>query len=50
MAYGYIARSIAHFVSSREFASGLEDAGFRVVAVHERLGGGIAVHHGVRVD
>lgn len=49
MAYGYIARSIAHFVSWQTFARGLEASGFRVVRVLPRLGGGIALHHAIRV-
>jgi ubiquinone/menaquinone biosynthesis C-methylase UbiE len=48
MAYGYIARSIEHFVSWTQFARTLEDAGFRMVAVRRFLGGGIAIHHAVR--
>ena len=48
MIYGYIARSIDHFVSWQGFSAGLEDAGFRVQSVRRFLGGGIAIHHGVR--
>jgi demethylmenaquinone methyltransferase / 2-methoxy-6-polyprenyl-1,4-benzoquinol methylase len=48
MAYGYIAHSIAHFTTAREFAAALERSGFEVVAIHQRLGGGIALHHARR--
>jgi demethylmenaquinone methyltransferase/2-methoxy-6-polyprenyl-1,4-benzoquinol methylase len=48
MAYGYIARSIAHFTSANGFARALERAGFRVTHVDRRLGGGIALHTAVR--
>jgi demethylmenaquinone methyltransferase/2-methoxy-6-polyprenyl-1,4-benzoquinol methylase len=48
MAYGYIARSIAHFATAHELTGALERAGFRVVATHRRLAGGIALHHAVR--
>jgi demethylmenaquinone methyltransferase/2-methoxy-6-polyprenyl-1,4-benzoquinol methylase len=48
MAYGYIARSIDHFVSADRFATGLATAGFDVVAVRRYLGGGVAIHHAVR--
>lgn len=42
--YGYIARSIDHFMSWQEFSALLEREGFRVVRVTRHLGGGIAVH------
>jgi demethylmenaquinone methyltransferase/2-methoxy-6-polyprenyl-1,4-benzoquinol methylase len=48
MAYGYIARSIAHYATAGEFGEALEHAGFSVVATQRRLGGGIALHHAVR--
>jgi hypothetical protein len=48
MAYGYIARSIDHFVSWRRFADALDAAGFRVLGVRRFLGGGIALHHAER--
>ena len=48
VAYGYIARSIAHFTTATDFASALEASGFRVVAAQRRLGGGIAIHHAER--
>jgi demethylmenaquinone methyltransferase/2-methoxy-6-polyprenyl-1,4-benzoquinol methylase len=42
--YGYIARSIDHFVSWREFAAALEQSGFVVERVRRHLLGGIAMH------
>lgn len=48
MAYGYIARSIAHFTTAGDFGRGLENAGFRLVATRLRLAGGIALHHAVK--
>jgi demethylmenaquinone methyltransferase/2-methoxy-6-polyprenyl-1,4-benzoquinol methylase len=48
MTYGYIARSIDHFVSWQEFSDGLHAGGFRVGAVRRYVGGGIAMHHAVR--
>jgi demethylmenaquinone methyltransferase/2-methoxy-6-polyprenyl-1,4-benzoquinol methylase len=48
MTYGYIARSIDHFVSWQAFSDGLEAAGFRVVNVRRFLAGGIAIHHAER--
>jgi demethylmenaquinone methyltransferase/2-methoxy-6-polyprenyl-1,4-benzoquinol methylase len=48
MAYGYIARSIAHFTTADGFTDALEASGFRISGVHRRLGGGIALHHAVR--
>jgi len=48
MAYGYIARSIDHFVSAERFAATLATAGFDVTAVRRFLGGGIAIHQAVR--
>ncbi len=49
MAYGYIARSIDHFVSWQEFGRALGDAGFRLTSARSHLGGGIAIHHAIRV-
>jgi demethylmenaquinone methyltransferase/2-methoxy-6-polyprenyl-1,4-benzoquinol methylase len=48
MAYGYIARSIAHFTSAGAFARTLEASGFDVTCMDRRLGGGIALHTAVR--
>ena len=48
MAYGYIAHSIAHFTTAREFARQLEASGFSVIGTQLRLGGGIALHHAQR--
>jgi demethylmenaquinone methyltransferase/2-methoxy-6-polyprenyl-1,4-benzoquinol methylase len=42
--YGYIAKSIAHFVSWQDFSVLLETHGFAVSFVRRFLGGGIAVH------
>jgi demethylmenaquinone methyltransferase/2-methoxy-6-polyprenyl-1,4-benzoquinol methylase len=42
--YGYIARSIQHFVSWQAFAAALGRHGFRVRAVRRWLGGGVALH------
>jgi demethylmenaquinone methyltransferase / 2-methoxy-6-polyprenyl-1,4-benzoquinol methylase len=46
--YGYIARSIDHFVSWQEFSRMLEGNGFRVHQVMRHLGGGIAIHVATR--
>ena len=46
--YGYIARSIDHFMSWQEFSALLEREGLRVVRVTRHLGGGIAVHEAER--
>ena len=48
VAYGYIAHSIRHFTTARDFSTALEASGFEVVAMHPRLGRGIALHHAVR--
>ena len=48
MAYGYIARSIAHFTTAGGFASHLEASGFRVIETRPKLGGGIVLHHAQR--
>ena len=42
--YGYIARSIDHFVSASDFARALEAAGFVVERVERKLLGGVAMH------
>jgi ubiquinone/menaquinone biosynthesis methyltransferase len=47
--YGYIARSVDHFVTIDEFNTALVECGFTVERVHSRLQGGIAVHHALRV-
>jgi len=47
--YGYIARSIEAFVSAGGFARALQVAGFRVVGVRNKLGGGVAMHIAVRI-
>lgn len=46
--YGYIARSIAAFVTAREFADGLRELGFSDVRERRYLGGGVAVHVATR--
>jgi demethylmenaquinone methyltransferase/2-methoxy-6-polyprenyl-1,4-benzoquinol methylase len=43
-AYGYIARSIAGYVSAAAFSEDLAGAGLRVETVLRRLGGGIGLH------
>ncbi len=47
--YGYIARSIAHFMSWQSFSQLLAGEGFAVQRVTRHLGGGIAVHEARRV-
>ncbi len=42
--YGYIARSIAHFVTEAEFSALLDEEGFEVVSVRRHLFGGVARH------
>jgi demethylmenaquinone methyltransferase/2-methoxy-6-polyprenyl-1,4-benzoquinol methylase len=42
--YGYIARSIDHFMSWQRFSGALESHGFRVRRVRRWLGGGVAMH------
>lgn len=42
--YGYIARSIAHFMTEAEFSALLHDEGFDVVSVQRHLFGGVARH------
>lgn len=46
--YGYIARSIARFMSWQDMSALLEREGFRLVDVRRYLGGGIARHLAVR--
>lgn len=48
MAYGYIARSIAHYTTAEAFGDALAHEGFRVASVQRRIGGGIALHHAIR--
>lgn len=47
--YGYIARSIDHFVSWQQCSAMLASSGFRVVRVTRYLGGGVARHDAVAV-
>ena len=47
--YGYIARSIDHFVSWQRFAATLEKHGLRVDRVRTKLLGGVAIHYARRV-
>jgi demethylmenaquinone methyltransferase / 2-methoxy-6-polyprenyl-1,4-benzoquinol methylase len=47
--YGYIARSIDHFVSWQTFAATLEKRGLRVERVRTKLLGGVAIHYARRV-
>lgn len=44
VAYGYIAPSIAHYVSWQDLSAALEQRGFVVERVHRKLLGGIALH------
>jgi demethylmenaquinone methyltransferase / 2-methoxy-6-polyprenyl-1,4-benzoquinol methylase len=46
--YGYIARSIAAFVTAEEFSALLQRHGFRMVETRRMLLGGIALHIAVR--
>jgi demethylmenaquinone methyltransferase/2-methoxy-6-polyprenyl-1,4-benzoquinol methylase len=46
--YGYIARSIDHFMSWQQFRDLLEREGFTVTRVTRYLGGGIALHEATR--
>jgi demethylmenaquinone methyltransferase / 2-methoxy-6-polyprenyl-1,4-benzoquinol methylase len=48
MAYGYIAHSINHFTTVRQFADAMREVGFDVTTTVRRLGGGIAIHRAVR--
>lgn len=45
--YGYIARSIEHFMSWQQCSSALEQQGFRVERVTRYLGGGVARHDAI---
>lgn len=47
--YGYIARSIEHFMSWQQCADALAQNGFRVVRVTRYLGGGVARHEAIAV-
>ncbi len=47
--YGYIGRSIEHFVSWRQCSALLADSGFQVVRVTRHLGGGVAMHEAIAV-
>lgn len=44
VAYGYIARSIDHFVSWQRFSRSLSTHGFRIERVSTKLLGGVALH------
>jgi ubiquinone/menaquinone biosynthesis C-methylase UbiE len=46
--YGYIARSIDHFMSADAFSALLVREGFEVVQVHRYLLGGVALHVATR--
>ncbi|MEO7997802.1 MAG: hypothetical protein ABI852_10175, partial [Gemmatimonadaceae bacterium] len=46
--YGYISRSIDHFMSWQAFSALLEREGFAVQRVVRHLGGGIALHVATR--
>ena len=48
VAYGYIARSIEHFVSWQDFAAALAERGLAVEEVRRKLLGGIALHRARR--
>ena len=48
--YGYIARSIAAFVTVEEFTAVLQRHGFQVVETRRMLFGGIGLHVAVRTD
>lgn len=48
--YGYIARSIDHFMSWQDFSLALQSNGFRVRTVTRWLGGGVALHVAERVS
>ena len=49
VAYGYIARSIEHFVSWQAFAKSLDRSGLHVERVRVKLFGGVALHFARRV-
>jgi demethylmenaquinone methyltransferase / 2-methoxy-6-polyprenyl-1,4-benzoquinol methylase len=46
--YGYIARSIEHFMSWEDFSMALERERLFVERVHRRLLGGVAIHRAVK--
>ncbi len=48
--YGYIARSIAAFVTIEEFTAVLQRHGFQVVETRRMLFGGIGLHVAIRTD
>ena len=48
MAYGYIAHSIAHFTTSRDFEIALQGVGFAIVRTERQLGGVVVLHHAQR--
>ena len=48
--YGYIARSVDHFVTADAFSTLLAETGFVVERVRQKLGGGIALHVARRVS
>lgn len=47
--YGYIARSIDHFISAEACSRLLEEQGFRVHRVTRYLGGGVARHEAIAI-
>lgn len=47
--YGYIARSIDHFMSWQAFSRALSENGFRTRSVRRWLGGGVALHVAERI-
>jgi demethylmenaquinone methyltransferase/2-methoxy-6-polyprenyl-1,4-benzoquinol methylase len=49
VAYGYIARSIDHFVSWQRFSRSLETHGLQIERVRTKLLGGVALHFARRV-
>jgi ubiquinone/menaquinone biosynthesis methyltransferase len=48
--YGYIARSVDHYISATDFTTALQESGFAAERVYRRLLGGIALHHAVRAE
>ena len=46
--YGYIARSIDHWMSWQAFSAALEESGFAVVGAERRLLGGVCLHEARR--
>jgi demethylmenaquinone methyltransferase / 2-methoxy-6-polyprenyl-1,4-benzoquinol methylase len=48
MAYGYIAHSIEHFTTARQFEDAVRGEGFDIKATVRHLGGGIAMHQAVK--